>query len=198
MSNAFDSLLTTSRLGDPGAAQQLFGQVYDELRRQAHRQLRGRSPQDGLSTTGLVHEAFVKLFHGRPPNVKDRAHFMAVAARAMRLVLVDAARERLADKRGGGWRRVELGETLSAGGTPTAFAADVLALHAALEGLARLDERLAQVVELRFFGGMTEEEVALELGLTARTVRRDWRAARALLLVELDSAPRQPAAPPVP
>jgi len=183
-----DALITTSRLGDAGARQQLFGEAYESLRTLAHRKLRLTARRaSGLTTSELLHETFVKLFKHEAPSASNRAHFTAIAARAMRLVLIDAARELAAEKRGGPLLRVDFGEADLAVGP---VAADLLALDAALERLAALDARLARVVELRYFGGMTEEEIGVELNVNARTVRRDWRAARAFLLKEL--GPRRP------
>jgi RNA polymerase sigma factor (TIGR02999 family) len=181
--NDLDALITTSRLGDAAASEQLFGEVYERLREIAHRKL--RRPERGaaeLTTSDLLHETYVKLFKNRAPSPASRAHFVAIAARAMRLVLIDTARELAAEKRGGPLIRVDVEEADLA---VAPLAEDLLALDAALEKLGALDERLARVVELRFFGRMTEEEIGTELGLTARTVRRDWRAARAFLLKEL-------------
>lgn len=178
-----DALITTSRLGDAGAREQLFGEAYESLRELAHRRLRlpARSAS-GLTTSELLHETYVKLFKHEAPSASNRAHFVAIAAHAMRLVLIDAARELAAKKRGGPLLRVDFAEADPA---VEPVADDVLALDAALEKLAALDARLARVVELRYFGGMTEEEIGTELGVTTRTVRRDWRAARAFLLKEL-------------
>lgn len=184
-----DALITTSRLGDTAAGQQLFGQVYERLREIAHRKLRQRERGAAeLATSDLLHETYVKLFKNQAPSAASRAHFVAIAARAMRLVLIDTARELAAEKRGGSFLRVEVAATDPA---VQPLAEDLLALDAAIEKLAALDERLARVVELRFFGGMTEDEIGTELGLTARTVRRDWRTARAFLLKELQSRPRR-------
>ncbi|MEO7966092.1 MAG: ECF-type sigma factor, partial [Gemmatimonadaceae bacterium] len=137
-----------------------------------------------LNTTALVHEAFLKLVDQPRAHWQNRSHFLAVAATAMRHILVDHARERGALKRGGELRRVELEEgSIASDQEAEAF----LDLHEALVDLARMDPRLAKVVECRFFGGMAEEEIALALGLTARTVRRDWTKARALLHARLSA-----------
>lgn len=178
-----DALITTSRLGDAAAGEQLFGEVYERLRAIAHNKLRW--PERGaaeLTTSDLLHETYVKLFKNQAPSAASRAHFVAIAARAMRLVLIDTARELASEKRGGPLLRVTFAE-IDPAARP--LAEDLLALDSALEKLAALDERLARVVELRFFGGMTEDEIGTELGLTGRTVRRDWRTARAFLLKEL-------------
>ena len=155
--------------------------AYRELRAIAHRRLAGGNRGGTLSTTALVHEAYLKLVDQSPGKWRDRAHFLACASLAMRHILIDRARERSALKRGGpdgGFRRVTLDdEVLAAEEQPDAL----LALNEALEQLAAAEPRLARVVECRFFGGLTEEETAAALGLTARTVQRDWVKARVLL-----------------
>jgi RNA polymerase sigma factor (TIGR02999 family) len=156
--------------------------VYDELRRRAHWLRRDQHGDDTLTTTGLVHEAYLKLVDQTRANWQDRAHFLAVASMAMRQILVDHARERGALKRGGDLRRVDLDEDVVAASEQ---AAHLLALDEALTELAQVDGRLARVVECRFFGGLTEEETAEALGITARTVRRDWTKAKALLYQRL-------------
>ncbi|AHG88423.1 RNA polymerase sigma factor [Gemmatirosa kalamazoonensis] len=158
--------------------EQLVPLVYDELRRIAHRQLAARAPGATLQTTGLVHEAYLKLVDQSRARWSDRAHFLAVASLAMRHVLVDRAKARLAQKRGGGRVRVSLDEDrIAADDQPEAL----LQLHEALERLAAVEPRLARVVECRFFGGLTQEEIAESLGIAVRTVERDWAKARVLL-----------------
>lgn len=152
--------------------------VYDELRRIAHRHLAARDGHGTLQTTGLVHEAYLKLADQSRAQFADRAHFLAVASLAMRHVLVDRAKARVALKRGGERRRITLDEQRIAADDQ---ADALLQLHDALNELARLDPRLAKVVECRFFGGLTEEEIAAALGVTVRTVQRDWVKARVLL-----------------
>ncbi|MGH7584834.1 MAG: ECF-type sigma factor [Gemmatimonadales bacterium] len=178
-------LLDRLRTGDPEALGQLFPLVYQELRERAHHQL-VRSPAEAtLDTTGLVHETYLKFAGSSEHSWNDRVHFLAVASRAMRQLLVDRARRRLADKRGGGAHPV----SLDPGRVPAPErAADMVALDEALERLARLDDRLARTVELRFFGGLTVEETAAVLGSSPRTVKRDWRKARAILYRELRGA----------
>jgi RNA polymerase sigma factor (TIGR02999 family) len=173
------ALLLKWRGGDRAALDQLFPHVYDALHKIAHRQLGREQPGHTLSTTALVHETYLKLVDHVRVDWTDRAHFFAVAARAMRLILVDQARRRDTDKRGGRLRHVSL--------TDSALSLDeqvdiVLALDEALTELAKLDERMSKVVECRFFGGLTEEETAEALGVTARTVRRDWTKAKGWLL----------------
>lgn len=176
------ALLHAHRDGEDGASGKLLPVVYDELRRIAHRHLGGGRGPDTLHTTDLVHEAYLRLAGPAHADVADRSHFFAVASTAMRHVLVDYARRRTAPKRGGGAHAT----TLSGKGLAVdARAEEVIALDAALERLGALDARLAQVVEMRFFGGMEVEEVADALGVSDRTVKRDWRKARAFLEVEL-------------
>ena len=168
-------LLRAAREGDEGAIDRIVPLVYEDLRRLARRQLgRGFGPQS-VRPTELVHEAYVKLSIGGAEAAVDRAHFLAIAARAMRQVLIDEARHRRAAKRGGGWTRA----TLSGHHWVADFDVDeLLTLNDALD---ELDPRQRQVVECRFFGGMEEREIAEALGITERTVRRDWVKARAWL-----------------
>lgn len=171
-------LLLAWRAGDRAALDRLFPLVYEELRGIAHRQLRRENPERSLATTGLVHEAYLKLVDQTRVQWADRAHFFGVAAGAMRRILVDQARRRGAVKRGGARKRISLSDV------PVAIqerADTLVALDEALTALAEVDERLSQVVEYRFFGGLTEQETAEALGLTARTVRRDWTKAKGWL-----------------
>jgi RNA polymerase sigma factor (TIGR02999 family) len=135
-------------------------------------------PSDTLSSTALVHELYLKFSRSQSTDWRDRAHFLSVAAVAMRHILVDRARRRMADKRGGLHRHVSLADELTSADDQ---AESLLELHDALDQLALMDERLARVVECRFFGGMTDQETAEALQITARTVRRDWVKARGLL-----------------
>jgi RNA polymerase sigma factor (TIGR02999 family) len=177
------SVLAASRRGDAAALSQAFEAAYAELRRLARAQLRRLRPGQTLTTTSLVHEAFVKLVRD-PVDTVDQVHFFSLAARAMRQILVDYARQRGSLKRGVNLRPTTLEDGALAVET---LAEEMLAIDHALTRLHALDERLAQVVEWRFFGGMTEEEVAEALGVTARTVRRDWQKARAFLWRELQN-----------
>jgi RNA polymerase sigma factor (TIGR02999 family) len=165
----------------------LFGAVYHELKRLAHFQLRNAGGYATLSTTDLVHEAFLKLHGGRTADWDGRAHFFGAAARAMRQILVDFARRRSAAKRGGSWRVVSLSE---AEAVLQVEAEELLALDEALTQLDSVNQRLRQVVELRFFGGASEADIAVILGVSTRTVERDWLKARLLLLRNL--RPDQP------
>jgi RNA polymerase sigma factor (TIGR02999 family) len=170
-------LLVRLRDGHREALDLVLPLVYQELRRVAHREL-GARPSDTLSPTALVHEVYLKLAAARRIDWQNRAHFLGVAAIAMRQVLVDRARRYRAEKRGGSRRRVTLDEGI---GVVDDQAESLLELDEALTNLAALDERLARVVECRFFGGMTERETAEALGVTERTVQRDWVKARGLL-----------------
>jgi RNA polymerase sigma factor (TIGR02999 family) len=175
-------LLLDVREGETGAVEDLYGAVYDDLRQMAHFQLRRRQPGATLNTTALVHEAYIKLFDQSRVSVQDRSHFFALSARAMRQILVDYFRRGQAQKRGGGLTAWSLHESQ----VPIEARGDVLlALDEALTRLTALNERLAQVVEYKFFGGMTEEEIATILDLTPRTVRSDWRKAKMWLTREL-------------
>jgi RNA polymerase sigma factor (TIGR02999 family) len=167
-------LLSDVRGGDRDAFDRLLSLLYGELREVAERQLR-RGNDRTLHATALVHEVYVKLSDQSAIPSNDRSHFLAIAARAMRHVLIDRARKRHAEKRGGGWARTTLaGKALQS----TIATEDLLALDQALESL---DERQRQVVECRFFGGLTEQETAEALEISERTVRRDWVTARARL-----------------
>lgn len=180
-------LLRAHRAGQPGALDRLMPLVYAELRRIARRHLGGGRGSETIQTTALVHEAYLRLAGPTPIAPEDRAHFFAIAATAMRHVLVDYARRRSALKRGGGAHATTLSNK---GLAVDARAEEVLALDDALTRLGALDERLAKVVEMRFFGGMEVEEVAAALGVSDRTIKRDWRKARAFLQVELEDGSR--------
>lgn len=176
-------LLIAWRAGDQDALNELFPRVYDELRRIAHGRLGREREGHTLSTTALVNEAYLKLVDQTRAQWTDRAHFFAVAARVMRRILVDYARKHQAQKRGGANVPVTLDDDALANAAVVADErADMLiALDEALIRLADLDERLSRVVECRFFGGLTEEETANALSVTARTVRRDWVKAKGWL-----------------
>ncbi|WP_202843766.1 ECF-type sigma factor [Luteimonas saliphila] len=175
-------LLQRARAGEAGAMDLAYAAVYDELKRAARLQLRRH--RDAFETTALVHEAYLKLVGGARVSANDRNHLLALSARAMRQVLVDHARIAHAQKRGGGAADVTLTARL---GSDERSVVEVLALDELLGALHRIDERAAQIVELRYFGGYEEAEIAQMLGLSDRTVRRDWRKARAFLLAELAS-----------
>ena len=175
-------LLLAWRDGEPGALDRLAPLVYDELRRQARRQLHGERAGHTLQPTALVHEAFLRLVEQRRAQWQNREQFFAVASRAMRRVLVDHARARMAAKRGDGQTLVALDEARAPSASP---GVDVLALDRALDRLAGLDPRQARVVELRYFGGLTAPETAAALDVSLATVNRDWAMARAWLFREL-------------
>jgi RNA polymerase sigma factor (TIGR02999 family) len=178
-------LLHQAATGDERAVARLMPLVYDELRRLAASYLRRERPGQTLQATALVNEAYIRLISERAQSFQNRTHFLAIAALSMRQILVQRARRRKAAKRGGDPERITLDEQLlpSAQGAPGDV--DVLALDAALERLAALDERQAKVVELRYFGGLTVEETADALGISPATVKRHWTLARAWLHREL-------------
>ena len=182
-------LLVDLRRGAPGAMEQLMSVVYDDLSRIAHRHLRIESAGHTLSTTALVHEAYLRLVDQTRAQWMDRAQFLGIAAQVMRRVLVDHARRHRAGRRGGPQLQrvpLEMLESADAGAAAAGERADVLmALDDALLTLGRLAPRQARVVECRFFGGLTEDETASVLGVTARTVARDWVKARGWLMQEL-------------
>ena len=177
-------LLRAARDGDGAALDALFARVYEELRGLAHQVRRGRAGET-LHTTALVHEAYIKLVPSAAMSFESRAHFFAVAARAMRQVLVDAARRRAAGKRGGGDALVSFDERVH---SPPMRGEELLALDDALERLLALDERRGRIVEHRFFAGLTAEETAAAMGISLRTVEREWRTARAWLVAELSGS----------
>jgi RNA polymerase sigma factor (TIGR02999 family) len=170
------------RAGEEGALERLVPLIYDDLRRLARRQIGRHGPQHTLATTGLVHEIYLKLRAQRQTAWRDRGHFFAVAARAMRHVLIDHARNRRRQKRGGGQPHAALDEQRI--GTDTEIDR-VLAVDEALTRLAVTEERLARIVECRFFAGLTDEETAEALAISHRTVQRDWARARSWLKAEM-------------
>lgn len=173
-------LLEAARRGDQKAAGEAFSLLYEDLRRLARARLRPHQTMTLLGTTSLVHEAYLKVVGSDSLPVENRHHFFAYASRVMRSVIVDYARARAAERRGGGAEHVVLDTLLS--DQIAAPENDALRVHDALETLQKADPRLAQVAEMRFFGGLTEPEIAEVLGLSERTVRRDWEKARLLLL----------------
>jgi RNA polymerase sigma factor (TIGR02999 family) len=178
------TLLAAARQGDAHAAGAAFSLLYADLRRLARARLRQHQTMTLLDTTSLVHEAYLKLVGAQALPVEDRRHFFAYASRVMRSVIVDFARARQAERRGGDAEHLVLDTAL--GDKLAAPESDVLRVHEALDVLAQADERLAQVVEMRYFGGLSEAEIAQALGLSERTVRRDWERARLLLLAALE------------
>ena len=185
--STFSSLLARAREGDAGAVGDLFSQVYDQLKRIARTQ-RQRQPEDSLNTTALVHEAFIKVSRLENLSVQDRSHFLAIAATAMRQILIDHARSRLAAKRGGNSTAIpfhELEAALGSGPFNDGKAHAVLALDESLTRLAQQSERQSRVVECRFFAGLSIEETAAALGTSPATVKRDWAMAQAWLYRDL-------------
>jgi RNA polymerase sigma factor (TIGR02999 family) len=168
--------------GDQAACDQLMPLVYDELRQMAKRYMNRENPGHTLQTTALIHEAYLKLVEQKDAHWQNRAHFFGVAAKAMRHILVDYARTKHAAKRGGEKLLVSLDEAAT---VAAERAAEVVALDDALTSLATVDARKCQVVEMRYFGGLTVEETAAVLQVSPETVARDWRLARAWLLHEL-------------
>jgi len=172
------------RNGSQEAAERLFAAAYQELRRLAAWHFQKERPDHTLQPTALVNELYVKLFAGEPIEWQNRAHFFAVAAQQMRRILIDHARAHLAEKRGGGDVRLSLSEV---NGLAAARQEDLVELDQALRRLEELDQRSARVVELRFFGGLTEKEAAEVLGISVATLKRDWDFARAWLMSQFSS-----------
>ena len=168
--------------GDEAALEKLTPVVYEELRRLAHRYMHGQRPDHTLQTTALANEAYLRLVDQSQPSFKNRSHFFAVAAKAMRQILLNHARDQQRQKRGGGASKVELDSAALISPEQTKTVLDV---DEALERLAVLDARKARIVELKYFGGLQEDEIASVLKISAITVRRDWRFARAWLYTEL-------------
>jgi len=184
------ALLRDLRKGNRTVMDELMPLVYEELRRMARRHLRGQRPGHTLNTTALVHESYLKLVNHSSGSWKDRAHFLSVAAVAMRHILVNHAHHRNAQKRGGGQALATLDEALAGGQEMRTD--ELLALDQALDRLDAVSPRQRAVVEYRFFGGLTHEEIAEVLDVSVPTVRRDWRIARAWLSRELSPAPPSP------
>jgi RNA polymerase sigma-70 factor, ECF subfamily len=178
--------LLASGRGDAGARERLFERVYGDLRAQARAYLAKERSGHTLDPTALVHEAWFRLIRAGSVELESKGHFLALAARAMRQVLVDHARARMAGKRSAQGRHLDGSELPQLAEVDLdRDAADLLALEEALEDLRRLSPRLVQVVELRFHGGLTKDEAALSLGVSRNTIDRDWRAARAWLATRL-------------
>jgi RNA polymerase sigma factor (TIGR02999 family) len=178
MNEIADRLAEVSRR-DSSALEQAFATHYAELKRIAHARLRGGHLDGQLQTTALLHESFLKLTAGPAREFPDRVHFLAYASRTLRSIVIDFAREQRAQRRGGGHEMVTLDTAVRDGLEPDV---DIEAVSDALDDLAKLDEGLARLVEMRFFAGLTEAEIAEAMGCSERTVRREWNKARALLL----------------
>jgi RNA polymerase sigma factor (TIGR02999 family) len=175
-------LIAQARAGDRGALDSLFEAVYPELRRIAHVRLRRGFPDPDLGTTALVNECYLKLRDAQRLDASDRAHFFSYTASAMRSIVVDIARAKATERRGGNAPHVTLDDEL-----PGDLAAEdeILRVHEALEEIGRLDPRLVRLIEMRYFAGMSDPEIAAALDITDRTVRRDWQKARMLLTAAL-------------
>ena len=174
-------LLQALREGEPDAASRLVARIYPTLRQMARNHMRRERPDHTLQATALAHEAYLRLA-GRPVDFKDRHHFYAAAARAMRQILVDYARQHRSAKRGGTLPKVDLEGVCT---QPDVHSGKFVALDEALSRLAEWDPRQGQIVELRYFGGLTEQEIAETLGVSVRTVKREWRMAKAWLYAEI-------------
>jgi RNA polymerase sigma factor (TIGR02999 family) len=172
-------LLTAANRGDESARGQLFAELYPELRRLAHARMQGNRSATLLGTTALVHESYVRFLKSGRIHISDRSHFMAYSARVMRSVIVDRLRERCARRRDAS---VPLDPDII---DPASGEREILRVHEALEHLATISERLVSIVEMRYFAGLTEPEIGEALGITERTVRRDWQKARLILAVSL-------------
>ncbi len=180
-------LLAAWNRGDPAALEELTRLVYQELRRLAHHYMQGQRSGHTLQTTALINEVYLRLAGQEQPDFASRSHFLAVAAKAMRQILVDHAKASLRQKRGGGAHAVSLDDVAVVSPEPMQ---DIVELNEALERLAALDARTAQVVELKYFGGLEQEQIAEALHISAVTVRRDWVFSRAWLHSELRNADR--------
>ncbi len=180
MSSSSDiaSLLIESRNGNSAALDEIYPQVYQELHRIARGQLRRMWGMGTINTTALVNEVYLKLVDQTQCQWVDRAHFLALSAKAMRQILINYAEQKRAQKRGGDWQRVTFEDALAG---PMMSAETLLAVERALQQLGSLDEGLCRLVELRFYGGLTESEIACVLGISERTVRRNWRKTKAVL-----------------
>ncbi|HZV91992.1 MAG TPA: ECF-type sigma factor [Caldimonas sp.] len=177
-------LIHQAHEGDPTALDRLFAAIYPDLRRIARARLRGRLAEADLDTTALVNECFLKMHAARRLDSPDRGRFFAYMAMAMRSIIVDIARARASERRGGGAAHVELDADNEPAGD-LHDAAQIIRVHEALDEISHLDERLSRLVEMRYFGGYEDEEIAQALDLSVRTVRRDWQKARLLLSAAL-------------
>jgi RNA polymerase sigma-70 factor (ECF subfamily) len=175
-------LLSALTRGDQDAGARLIPVVYNELRRLAGSYMRHERPDHTLQATALVHEAYMKLVEQQSVNWQSRAHFFGVAAQLMRRILIDHARGHLRQKRGGEYKKVSLNDAFIFSPEQSA---ELLAVDESLQRLAKMDERQARVVELRFFGGLSVEEAGAVLGISAKTVKRDWSVAKAWLYADL-------------
>jgi len=175
-------LIERANRGDGEALNAIFATLYPELRSLARSRLRRNAKLTLLETTGLLHESYLRFVKLGRLNVDSRAHFLAYAARTMRSIVVDFARQRMAERHGGGKPEAEIDTQIM---DDRHGEEEVIRVHDALQDLAKVDERLVRVVEMRYFGGMTEDEVAEAMGVSERTVRRDWEKAKLMLAVAL-------------
>ncbi len=182
-------LIHRAAAGDADAADRLFAAMYDELRRLARARLRAGGRNTLLDTSSLVHESYLRFAAAGRLRLQDRVHFMRWAGRVMRSVIVDLARRRMADRRGGGMTPLTL--TTSIASRVPAGESEIVRVHEALDELAVHDKRMATIVEMRYFGGMTETEIAEAVGIHERTVRRDWEKARLFLHEVLATQPER-------
>ncbi len=182
--NDLTTLLDGAKQGDNAAVDQLFAAMYPELRQFAHARLRHSEQITLLDTTSLVHESYLRFLKAGRVEVKDQSHFLAYASCVMRSVIVDLVRQRRTDRRGGG----EIHVTLDTGIAESAHVSEdeILQINEALDDLAKVDARMVKVVEMRYFAGLHEQDIAASLGVTERTVRRDWEKARLLLREALE------------
>lgn len=173
------TLIHSAEGNDPAAMNQLFATLYEDLRQLARSKLRRVGPLTALDTTGLVHESYLKFLKAGDLKIEDRPHFLGYASRVMRSIIVDLVRQRLADRNGGGVANVTLNTSIA----ESAHKRDdeVILVNDALEELGEIDKRLVKVVEMRYFAGLSEQEIADTLGLSVRTVERDWEKARLFL-----------------
>lgn len=184
----FNELLHSSGQGDAEKTAYLFPIVYEELKRIAHNQMRGAWAVQTMQTTALINEAYLKLLGHQKDHCLDKSHFFAICAKAMRQILINYAEQKNAQKRGGELDRVTYSEVLQQQGQQDSYSLDtLLTVDQALVQLAEVDEHLSQLVELRFFAGLTESDIASMSGVSERTVRRDWQKAKALLSQALKS-----------
>jgi RNA polymerase sigma factor (TIGR02999 family) len=179
----FTQLIHNARQGDSQAAEALFSASYQNLRAMARARLRAGRRETLLNTTSLVHEFYLRFAGAESGSFQDREHFMCYASRAMRCVIVDSVRKRQAVRRGSGGERVTMTTRLE--DLPSSGEDEILRVHQAIDEVAKVDARMAQVVEMRYFGGLTDAEIASALRITDRTVRRDWEKARLLLFEAL-------------
>jgi len=178
-------LLQAANAGDQRAADRVVVMLYGELQRLARSRMRQSGNLTLMDTTALVHESYLRIHQAGKPDFADRKHYLAYAAKAMRSIVIDLVRTRQAERHGGGALHLPLDTAISDSVPAAQEDAEILQVHAALQELAEVDPRLGQVVEMRYFGGLSEAEIAASLGVTERTVQRDWQKARLFLSMTL-------------